>query len=184
MKVLIHAVNGSLFPDADPSSVVWTGPSREIVTAQAILYASLAISSLSAFLAMLGKQWVRRYIRNRGGSAEERSRDGQWRLDGLKKWHFHLFIDALPVMLQTALLLLGCALSKYLWTISHTFAGVILAFTVFGVTSHVFFTLAAIFSHDCPYQTPSTLLFRTATRHLAHSNPPSPAGRGLLRRCP
>ena len=103
------------------------------------------------------------------GSAEERSRGKQWELDGLKKWHFHLFIDALPVMLQTALLLLRCALSKYLWTISHTVAGVILAFTVFGVASHVFFTLAAIFSHDCPYQTPFSFLFRTITRHLAHS---------------
>ena len=72
-------------------------------------------------------------------------------------------------MLQTALLLLGCALSKYLWTISHIFSGVILAFTVFGVASHVFFTLAAIFSHGCPYQTPLSLLFRTATRHLAQS---------------
>ena len=56
MKVVIHAANDSFIPDADPSSVAWTGPSREIVTVQAILYASLAIPPLSAFLAMLGKR--------------------------------------------------------------------------------------------------------------------------------
>ena len=47
MRILIRA---TLFPDADPSSVAWTGPPG-IVTVQSLPYESLA-----SFFAMLGKQ--------------------------------------------------------------------------------------------------------------------------------
>ena len=47
MRILIRA---TLFPDADPSSVAWTGPPG-IVTVQSLPYESLA-----SFLTMLGKQ--------------------------------------------------------------------------------------------------------------------------------
>jgi len=165
MRILIHAVNGSLFPGADPDSVTWTGPPPEIVTVQCLLYASLATALLASFFAMLGKQWVNRYVRNRGGSAADKSRDRQRKLDGLEKWYFHLVIESLPVMLQLALVLLGGALARYLWIISRTVAGVVLAFTLLGGTSYVFFTLAATSHYNCPYQTPPSIF----VRYLAHS---------------
>jgi len=168
MQILIHTTNNSLFPDVDPSSAAWTSPPPEIVTVQSLLCASLATALFAAFLAMLGKQWVNRYIQNRGGSAADKSRDRQQKLDGLEKWHFHLTIESLPVMLQFALLLLGCALSRYLWTISRIVAGVSIAFTLLGVTSYIFFTLAATIYYDCPYHTPPSILTRTLTRYLAH----------------
>jgi len=170
MQILIHAVNSSLFPDANPDSVTWSGPPPEIVTVQSLLYASLATSLFAAFIAMLGKQWVNRYLRNRGGSAADKSRDRQRKLDGFDKWHFHLVIESLPVMLQLALLLLGCALSRYLWTISRTVAGVLVAMTLFGFTSYIFFTLAATLYYNCPYQTPPSALIRAVTRYLAHND--------------
>ena len=170
LQILIHAVNSSLFPDANSSSATWTGPPPEIVTVQSLLYASLATSLFAAFLAMLGKQWVNRYLRNRGGSAADKSRDRQRKLDGLEKWRFHLTIESLPVMLQLALLLLGCALSLYLWTISRAVAGVAIAVTLFGVTSYVFLTLAATLYYNCPYQTPPSIFTRTIIRYLTHSN--------------
>ena len=169
MRILIHTVNNSLFPDADPSTITWTGPPAEIITVQSLLYASLATSLFSAFLGMLGKQWVNRYIRNRGGSAADKSRDRQRKLDGLEKWHFHLTIESLPVMLQLALLLLASALSLYLWTISHPIAWVILGFTLFGVVLYIFFTLAAALHYNCPYQTPPSILIRALVGHMVHN---------------
>jgi len=168
MRILIHTMNNSLFPDADSGPTTWIGPPPEIVTVQSLLYASLATSLLAAFLAMLGKQWVNRYLRNRGGSVADKSRDRQRKLDGLEKWHFHLAIESLPAMLQLALLLLGCALSGYLWAISRTVAGVTVAVTLFGVTSYVFLTLAATLYYNCPYQTPPSILTRMVIRYLAH----------------
>ena len=170
MRILIHNMNNTLFPDADPSPVTWTGPPPEIVTVQSLLYSSLATSLFAAFIAMLGKQWVGRYLRKQGGSAAEKSRDRQRKLDGFKKWHFQLAIESLPVMLQLALLLLGCALTLYLWTISQTVARVILVFTLFGIASYAFFTLAATFHYNCPYQTPSSILVRTVVRRLVRTD--------------
>ena len=34
MRILIHAMNSSLFPDADPDSTTWTGPPPEVFTVQ------------------------------------------------------------------------------------------------------------------------------------------------------
>ena len=165
MQILIHAVNASLFPNPIPDATTWAGPPHEIITVQSLLYASLASSLFAAFLAMLGKQWVNRYLRNRGGSAADKSRDRQRKLDGLERWHFQLVIESLPVMLQLGLLLLGCALSLYLWTISRTVAGVTIAVTTFGVALYLFFTLAATLFYSCPYQTPLSLVIRTLLSH-------------------
>ena len=170
MKILIHATNASLFPDADPSAVVWTGPPPGIVTVQALLYASLATSLFAVFVAALGKQWINRYIRNHGGSAADKSRDRQRKLDGFEKWHFRLVIESLPVMLQLAVLLLGCALSRYLWTISRTVAGIILAITLLGLAIYVFITLAAMIYYNCPYQTPPSAIARSIIGYLSRNN--------------
>ena len=163
-------MNASLFPDADSGAVVWTGPPPGIVTVQALLYASLATSLFAAFVAVLGKQWINRYIRNHGGSAADKSRDRQQKLDGLERWHFHLVIESLPVMLQLAVLLLGCALSRYLWTIDRTIAGIILAITLLGVAIYILLTLAATIYYNCPYQTPPSMTTRTIFKYLSHSN--------------
>ena len=169
LRILVHTMNNSLFPDADSSPTTWTAPPPEIVTVQSLLYASLTTSLFAAFLAMLGKQWVNRYLRNRGGSAADKSRDRQQKLDGLEKWHLHIAIESLPVMLQLALLLLGCALSRYLWTISHPVAGVVIAVMLFGVASYTFLTLAATLYYTCPYQTPPSILARKIIRYLTNS---------------
>ncbi|KAF9781595.1 hypothetical protein BJ322DRAFT_1127743, partial [Thelephora terrestris] len=171
LQILIHSMNNTLFPDTDPNSTIWTGPPPEIIKVQSLLYSSLATSLFAAFIAMLGKQWVNRYIRKQGGSAAEKSRDRQRKLDGSKDWYFQLVIESLPVMLQFALLLLGCALTLYLWTISQMVAGVILAFTLFGTASYAFFTLTATFHYDCPYQTPPSILIRAVIRRLEQSDP-------------
>ena len=93
-------MNNSLFPDVDPdSAIAWTGPPSEIVTVQSLLYASLVTSLFAALLAMLGKQWVNRYLRNHGGSVGDKSRDRQRKLDGFGKWHFYLAIEGLTRLL-------------------------------------------------------------------------------------
>ena len=170
MQILIHTMNNTLFPDADPSSTAWTGPPREIVVVQSLLYASLAISLFAAFLAMLGKQWINRYLRNCDGSTAKKGRDRQRKLDGHDKWYFYIAIESLPMMLQFAVLLFGCALSLYLWTISRAVAWIVLSFTLAGATAYVFFTIAATVYYNCPYQTPPSMTIRTLARYLKHSN--------------
>ena len=128
---------------------------------QAILFASLAVSLLSAFLAMLGKQWLNRYASaDMRGSAVEHGRNRQRKLDGTVAWYFDNVLESLPLMLQAALTLLGCALSRYLWDISGVVASVIIGVTSFALIFYLFVVAAGAVSADCPYQPPGSHILR------------------------
>ena len=132
-----------------------------IVQVQALLFASLTASLFSAFLAMLGKQWLNRYASvDMRGSAIERSRNRQRKLDGIVSWYFDNVMESLPLMLQVALLLLGCALSRYLWEINMTVALVVIGVTSFGVLFYLFIVIAGVVFASCPYQTPGAHILR------------------------
>ena len=157
LRVLIYKIDNTTFGNDAPSLPQWTGPLRAIVQVQAILYASLAATLLSAFLAMLGKQWLTRYAStDMRGTAIERSQNRQRKLDGIVAWYFDYVMQSLPLMLQIALLLLGCALSRYLWEINVTVASVVFGFTSFGVIFYLFIVVAGAASESCPYQTPGS----------------------------
>ena len=161
LRVLIHKIDNTTFGNDIPTIPQWSGPPHTIVQVQAILYTSLATSLFSAFLAMLGKQWLNKYASiDMRGSAIERSQNRQRKLDGIVTWYFDHVMESLPLMLQFALLLLGCALSRYLWEIDTTVASVVLGVTSFGVASYAFFVVAGAASVSCPYQTPGARILR------------------------
>ena len=94
------------------------------------------------------------------GSAIERSQNRQRKFDGIVNWYFDHVIGSLPLMLQVALLLLGCALSRYLWEIDTTVASVVLGVTSFGVLFYLFIVVAGAVFASCPYQTPGAHILR------------------------
>ena len=145
----------------------WDGPDPAIIHVQAILYSSLATSLLAAFIAMLGKQWLNRYGQTEmHGSPIQRSQQRQRKINGMVTWRFALVMECLPLMLQAALLLLGYALSNYLFSLDKVVASVTIGFTSFGVLFYLIIVSAATFSYNCPFQTPLSLIFRL----LIHSN--------------
>ena len=163
LRVLIYKIDNTTFGDNSPTLPHWSGPPPTIVHVQAILFASLAVSLLSAFLAMLGKQWLNRYAStDMRGSAVERSQNRQRKLDGIVAWYFNYVMESLPLMLQAALLLLGCALSRYLWDISIVVASVAIGITSLGMAFYLFIIVAGAVFKNCPYQTPGS----DALRHL------------------
>ncbi|KAF9783440.1 hypothetical protein BJ322DRAFT_152244 [Thelephora terrestris] len=163
LRVLIHKIDNTTFGGEAPALPQWAGPPQTIIRVQCLLYASLFASLLAAFLAMLGRQWLSRYGSiDLRGSAIERNQDRQRKLNGVNAWYFNQVIESLPLMLQVALLLLGCALSKYLWEIDTTVAVVVAGVTSFGVLFYLYIVAVGVFSIDCPYQTPATNLIRLA----------------------
>jgi len=154
-ELLKIVANATLGISADPTFPKWDGPDPTVVHVQSILYSSLAASLLSAFVAMLGKQWLNRYAQvEMRGSAVDRSRHRQRKMDGMVNWHFDLIMECLPLMLQAALLLLGYALSEYLFSINKTVAGVLIGFTTAGLLFYLLIVSAATLSYNCPFQTP------------------------------
>ena len=133
-----------------------------------MLYASLAASLFSALLAMLGKQWLNRYkSTDMQGTVIERNQNRQQKLNGIISWYFGYVMEALPLMLQAALLLLGCALCRYLWEINTTIASVVLGVTSFGVIFYISIVVAGTMSKSCPYQTPGSRILRSVPSTVA-----------------
>ena len=167
LRVLIYKIDNTTFGNNVPALPQWAGPPRAIVQVQAILFASLAISLLSAFLAMLGKQWLNRYESiDKRGSAIERCHNRQKKLGGIVGWYFDHVMESLPMMLQAALLLLGCALTRYLWEVDVTVASVVLSVVSSGVLFYLLIVIAGSVSESCPYQTPAADFCRYILHHL------------------
>ena len=141
---------------ADPSDPT-------IVKVQAILYATLAISLSSALLAMLGKQWLSLYASaGMRGSIIERCHNRQRKLNGMVNWRFENVMEVPPLMLQFALLLLGCAMSLYLSETQYA----AISLTVLCLTSicfilYLLIVVAGVGSESCPYQTPASRAIRS-----------------------
>ena len=95
----------------------------------------------------------------------ERCGDRQRKFDGLEKWPFRPFIESLPIILQIALLLLTCGLSRYMWSVNTSVARVVISFTVLGVLFYLGIVAAGMSSYECPFQTPGS----TALRRLRQS---------------
>ena len=169
LRVLIYKIDNTTFGNDIPTPPQWTGPPHSIVQVQAILFASLAASLFSAFLAMLGKQWLNRYdSTDMRGTAIERAQSRQRKLNGIIAWYFHYVMESLPLMLQAALSLLGCALSRYLWEVNITVALVVLGITSFGIALYLLIIVAGAAFESCPYQTPGASISRPILRYLRY----------------
>jgi hypothetical protein len=178
LRAILLTLNQSAIPNGSLAVLsVQEDPPSGIVAATGLLYASLLISLLAAFVAMLGKQWLNRYLRHAGGSVIDRCGDRQRKFDGLQKWPFHLFVESLPVMLQIALLLLACGLCRYMESVNTTVAYILFTLTGVGVLFYIGIVIAGATSHDCPFQTPASVplrsLWKKVWSNLAPIVPPT-----------
>jgi hypothetical protein len=112
-----------------------------------------------AFIAVLGKRWIMYYTQaTTSGNIADRGKEHQAKLAGLQKWGLHLIMESLPVMLQFALLLLGAALTVYLWNLDISAAKAVLVVTSFGLIFYICIAVAVTVYSDCPFQTPLSIL--------------------------
>jgi hypothetical protein len=116
---------------------------------------------------MLGKQWLNQYVStDRRALTIESSRNRQRKLDGIVTWYFDFVMESLPLILQVVLLLLGCALSLYLWEVNITIASVVIGITSFGVLFYFLIVIAGVASESCPYQTPTSRILRYLAQQI------------------
>ena len=90
----------------------------------------------------------------------ECSQSRQGKPDGIVAWYFNNVMDSLSLMLQVALILFCCALSRYLWEIDITIPLVVLGVASFGVLCYLFIVNTGTVSESCPYQTPYSHILR------------------------
>ena len=154
LQILKH--NNS-FGGSNPLAPV-TNISPRVVRAQSILFASLTVTLLAAFVAVLGKQWILQYQRaSAWTSIADRGKERQLKFVGLRTWRLHFII---PVLLQVALLLFSVGGTVYLWDLDLSAAEVVLAVACIGFVFYVCVSVVATIWADFPFQTPVSISLR------------------------
>jgi hypothetical protein len=172
LRAILLTLGNSAIPNENLATPLAGGnPPGEVVTT-GLMYASLLISLLAAFVAMLGKQWLGSYLRNEGGSVVERCGDRQRKFDGLQKWPLHPFIESLPLMLQISLFLLACGLCRNMWSINPSVAYVLVILTAMGILFYTTIVIIGTSSPECPLQTPVSTLLRGLWGTFGHQIAP------------
>jgi hypothetical protein len=140
-------------------------PASSDVRINALWLASLVLSVSAALLAILVKQWLREYMTwtfmapGKNAVALRRYRDLGW-----NKWLVRRWRDAIPTLLQTALLLFFWGLIEFLWGLQPVVAVVISV--LIGIALAIFLVIAFIPLVDaqCPYRSPFSWLLLRAWR--------------------
>ncbi|KAG2151206.1 uncharacterized protein EDB93DRAFT_1276132 [Suillus bovinus] len=133
-----------------------------------IAYASLSMSLLAAFGAVLGKRWLGYYKLERYvcGLEEEQAKCRQKKFNGLVKWHFDAILQSFLVLLQISLLLFGIALGANMWYKQASTAWVITGTTVFGFLFYSPTVMACLISPTCPFQTPISKILQLCIKKV------------------
>jgi len=142
-------VSSSLEPDS----------SSFVVAACAFFDAALILSVHSALLAMLGKQWLGRYLQHVGRSMIERCRDRQRKLNALKRWPVHPFIEAPLVLLQISVTLFSCGFCGQMWTKNSSITWSRISLTTPGVVFYLAILIIGL-TPPSPVETPASIALR------------------------
>ena len=102
------------------------------------------------------------------GTAIERNHHRYQKLNGIVTWYFDSVMGSLPLTLQVALLLPGCALSRYLWEIV-TVTLAILSVTSLGILFYLFIVIVGSASASCKYQTPGPHIIQAIAPTFRHA---------------
>ncbi|KAF8985723.1 hypothetical protein BDQ17DRAFT_1289793 [Cyathus striatus] len=103
-------------------------PAEWQVRVNIVWFLSLVLSVTTAMIGILVIQWLREYERGSNLAPKEALALRQMLHEGLKSWHVQKILYALPLLLQTALVLFFVGLLILLWNVNREVAGVAGAF--------------------------------------------------------
>lgn len=130
-------------------------PSSSIVWVNALWMLSLTLSLLAALLAVIAKQWLRRYMENRPtGSVQERARVRQFRFMALWRWHVFSFVGGIPVIVHVAVALFLVGLTILLASLHPSIAYIVGALTAITFAFYIISQILPLLAISCPYHTP------------------------------
>jgi hypothetical protein len=166
LHISLQLSNSSVLPYVEPQ---FTVPSN-VTTVNILLFASLALVLVDAFLAMLTKSWLRDFDRScRSSNAnvpEERARTREMRFQGMERWKLAEVVTLLPLLIQASLVLFQVALLILLFNLHRPTAYSTLVIFAAGVCFYVFTTVVSTFDTNAPFTSP---LSRTLQALLGQS---------------
>ncbi|KAG8958405.1 hypothetical protein FRC03_009173 [Tulasnella sp. 419] len=160
LLLILNNLDNSTIGRADLNYASTPCSSRDLLVNQ-FFFSSLLSSLVSAFGAVLGKQWLNYLSRaSEGATDEARGRERQMRWTGLKKYYFQGFMEFLPACLHLSLFLFLVGLIVWLEPLSPALARLVLGFFCGVLCVYSGTVILATIFPDCPYQTPLSPLCR------------------------
>lgn len=136
-------------------------PEPNAILVNCLIFAAIAGSLTAAFFAILTKQWVRSI---RAGldtieNQSSRARTRQFRLDGVRDWHFADMAALLPILLHGSLALFGIGVVDFLWlTGEKVLSAIIIVILAVGTVLYVVLSIAPLQSPRAPFWSPLTTI--------------------------
>lgn len=155
---IFHKLENSSYPLPTSSTF---NPEPNAIVVNCLIFAAIAGSLTAAFFAILTKQWVRSI---RAGldtieNQSSRARTRQFRLDGVKDWHFADMAALLPVLLHGSLALFGIGVVDFLWlTDEKVLSAIIMVILAIGTLVYVALSIAPLQSPRAPFWSPLTTI--------------------------
>ena len=161
-KATIADLNRSNISSSLPAFPPPFSPSTHAVWVNSLWFLSLVISITCALLATLLQQWARRYLKvtRTRSSLHKRARIRSFYVEGVKKSHLSIIVEALPTLIHLSVSLFFAGLVVFLWSVNLTIFKVVLSWIGVCTALYGCITLIPIFRHDSPYRSPLTSLAR------------------------
>src|SRR5258706_5784487 len=166
MDVLIHIsqqLSNSTTPAFEPTDFQ---VSSNAAVVNMLLFLSLALVLIDAFLAMLVKGWLQEFDRGwrKYTVAHLRAQERERRLQELESWKLHDLVALLPILIQWSLLLFSIGILVLIFPLHLPSAIVCLLAFVSVVGFYVFTTGVSIVNNYAPF---SSLVSRLLARGFA-----------------
>jgi hypothetical protein len=171
LHISLQLSNSSVLPFVEPQFIVpWN-----VTTVNILLFASLALVLIDAFLAMLTKSWLRDFDRSWRSSnvPEERARTREMRFQGLERWKLVEVVTLLPLLIQGSLSLFGVALLVLLFNLHRPTAYSTLVVFAAGVFVYVCTAVVSALDTNAPFTSPLSSTLQTLLRQFRSLSVPS-----------
>ncbi|CCA75076.1 hypothetical protein PIIN_09061 [Serendipita indica DSM 11827] len=128
-----------------------------------LVFASIAGSLISAFFAILVKQWAAGIISGLKGipTPQLRARTRHFRAEGVRRFYFAHIASFVPVVVHFSLVLFGVGIVEFLiYSDERPLAAVVITCLLLGAGAYFLLSLLPLFYLNAPFQSPMTTIFR------------------------
>lgn len=160
-----YSVNAGFLSSTSPplDNIPEFTPSANAIRVNALWFASLTLSLVSASFSILVKQWLQEYLAGEYTSSQARIRIRHFRHPGLNDWKVFEIAAILPLLLQLSLALFFVGLCFFTADVHRTVGHITLSIVAAWGLLFVAVSLAPALSPRCPYK---TRLLQTAMKML------------------
>ena len=148
-------------------------PPGHIVVVNILLFASLALILVAAFVSILVKGWIREFDRGLKDilNIKQRAIVREYRAQGFERYKLSQIIALLPLLIYSSLLLFSIGLVTFLLFIHRPSAIVMILILGVGVLFYVFTLITSILDPSAPFPSPISRYFAFIFQHIWESLP-------------